>query len=40
MWFKNPTSHRTVGYNDENEAAQVLGYADLLLKMIDNCEKV
>lgn len=37
MWFKNPSSHRTVGYNDPVEAAHVLGFANLLLEMVDEC---
>lgn len=37
MWFKNPGSHRTVGYNDPVEAAHVLGFANLLLEMVDQC---
>lgn len=38
MWFKNPGSHRTVGYNDPVEAAQVLAFANLLLDMVDQCQ--
>ena len=37
MWFKNPSSHRTVIYNDSVKVAQVLGFADLLLDMVDQC---
>jgi uncharacterized protein (TIGR02391 family) len=37
MWFKNPSSHRTVGYNDPVEAAHVLGFANMLLEMLDQC---
>jgi len=37
MWFKNPSSHRTVGYNDAEEAAQILAFANLLLNMVDQC---
>lgn len=37
MWFKNPSSHRTVGYDDPAEAAHVLGFANLLLEMLDQC---
>jgi len=37
MWFKNPSSHRTVGYDDAAEAAQVLAFANLLLDMVDQC---
>jgi uncharacterized protein (TIGR02391 family) len=37
MWFKNPSSHRTVGYEDPVEVAHVLGFANLLLEMLDQC---
>jgi uncharacterized protein (TIGR02391 family) len=37
MWFKNPSSHRTVGYSDPEEAAQVLAFANLLLDLVDQC---
>jgi uncharacterized protein (TIGR02391 family) len=37
MWFKNPSSHRTVGYADPEEAAQVLAFANLLLDLVDQC---
>jgi uncharacterized protein (TIGR02391 family) len=37
MWFKNPSSHRTVGYADPEEAAQVLALANLLLDLVDQC---
>lgn len=36
-WFKNPVSHRTVGYNSDKEAAYVLAFANLLLNMVDQC---
>ena len=36
-WFKNPSSHRTVGYSDEHRAAHVLGFANLLLDLLDEC---
>jgi len=36
MWFKNPSSHRTVRY-DAEKAAQVLAFANLLLDMVDKC---
>ena len=36
-WFRNPTAHRTVGYQDAHEAAQILALANLLLDMIDRC---
>ena len=38
MWFKNPSSHRTVGYHDAEEAAQVLCFANLLLDMVEECK--
>jgi uncharacterized protein (TIGR02391 family) len=36
-WFRNPTAHRTVGYQDAHEAAQILALANLLLDMVDRC---
>jgi uncharacterized protein (TIGR02391 family) len=36
-WFRNPTAHRTVGYHNPHEAAQILGLANLLLDMVDKC---
>lgn len=36
-WFKNPSSHRTVGYHDPEEAAHVLAFANLLLDLVDQC---
>jgi uncharacterized protein (TIGR02391 family) len=36
-WFRNPVGHRTVGYQDAKEAAQILGLANLLLDMLDRC---
>jgi uncharacterized protein (TIGR02391 family) len=36
-WFRNPTAHRTVGYIDPNQVAQILGLANLLLDMVDKC---
>lgn len=38
MWFKNPSSHRTVGYNDEHQTAHVLSFANLLLDLVDECQ--
>ena len=37
MWFKNPSSHRTVGYDDTEEVAHILAFANLLLNMVDQC---
>jgi uncharacterized protein (TIGR02391 family) len=38
-WFKNPSSHRTVGYSDPQHAAHVLAFANLLLDLLDQCKK-
>jgi len=38
MWFKNPSSHRTVGYEDDVQAAHVLAFANLLLDLVDQCK--
>lgn len=37
-WFKNPSSHRTVGYDDSHQASHVLGFANLLLDLLDECK--
>jgi len=37
MWFKNPSSHRTVGYASAEQAAHVLAFANLLLDLVDQC---
>ena len=37
LWFKNPSSHRTVGYANPNEAAHILAFANLLLDIVDQC---
>lgn len=39
MWFKNPTSHRTVGYHDPESVAHVLSFANLLLDLVDQCQR-
>jgi len=36
-WFKNPGSHRTVGYDDSRHTAQILAFANVLLDMVDQC---
>jgi uncharacterized protein (TIGR02391 family) len=36
-WFRNPTAHRTVGYEDPHEVAQILALANLLLDIVDKC---
>ncbi len=36
--FKNPTSHRTVAYNDPVEASEVVMLADLLMRILDAVE--
>jgi uncharacterized protein (TIGR02391 family) len=33
--YKNPTSHRTVQFDDAMEAAEALQRADLLLRIVD-----
>ena len=37
--FKNPTSHRTVAYNDPTEASEVILLADLLMRILDTIER-
>jgi uncharacterized protein (TIGR02391 family) len=39
MWFKNPSSHRSVGYQDDIQAAHALGFANLLLDLADECRQ-
>jgi uncharacterized protein (TIGR02391 family) len=38
--FKNPSSHRTVSYQDEHHAAHILGLANLLLDLLFECKPV
>ncbi len=37
-WFKNPSSHRTVGYSNDQQAAHVFAFANLLLDLTDECK--
>ena len=37
--FKNPTSHRPVDYDDPTLAAEVILFADLLLRLLDQVEQ-
>jgi len=39
MWFKNHSSHRSVGYQDDIQAAHALGFANLLLDLADECKR-
>jgi len=36
--FKNPSSHRTVNYDDRLAVIQIIAFADLLLKLISTAE--
>jgi len=36
-FFKNPSSHRTVIYDDPNTTLQILGYVNILLGILDQC---
>ena len=37
--FKNPTSHRQVDYKDPTQAAEIVLFADLLLRILDDVER-
>jgi uncharacterized protein (TIGR02391 family) len=37
--FKNPTSHRPVNYDDPTLASEVILFADLLLRLLDQVER-
>lgn len=36
--FKNPTSHRDVHFDDPTEPAEVVLFADLLMRILDRIE--
>ena len=37
-FFKNPSSHRTVDYNDRQVAIQIIAFAELLLDILSKAE--
>lgn len=37
-FFKNPSSHRTVDWNDPNTSAHVIAFAKFLLDLVDECK--
>lgn len=36
--FKNPSSHRSVNYNDAAEAAEMILFANYLLRIVERCK--
>lgn len=38
-FFKNPTSHREVEFQDPTEAAEVILFSDLLMRILDRIEQ-
>lgn len=39
-FFKNPSSHRTVKYDDPNKVLQILGFVSILLDILDQCQLI
>lgn len=39
-FFKNPSSHRTVKYDDPNKVLQILGYINVLLDILNQCQLI
>jgi uncharacterized protein (TIGR02391 family) len=35
--FKNPSSHREIDYNNPNEAAEIILFANYLIRLVDKC---